>query len=76
MHLYFKNNWTLNTSWRSNQGYFEVKVKIGEAKTIEKSFFSRSGIKIVSTTIILVLKLVHKEYQRNKFTFSVKNDED
>ena len=33
-------------------------------------------IKIVSTTIILVLKLAHKEYQRNKFTFSVKKDEE
>ena len=42
MHLYFKNNLTLNTSGRSNQGHFEVKVKIGEAKTIEKNviFFS------------------------------------
>ena len=29
-------------------------------------------MKIVSTTIILVLKLAHKEYQRNKFIFSVK----
>ena len=37
--------------------------------------FSCSRIKIVSTTIILVLKLAHKEYQRNKFTFSVKADE-
>ena len=39
MHLYFKNNLTLNTSSRSNQGHFEVKVKIGEAKTNEKGFF-------------------------------------
>ena len=30
----------------------------------------------MSTTIILVLKLAHKEYQRNKFTFSVKKDEE
>ena len=33
-------------------------------------------IKIVSTTIILVLKLAHQEYQRNKFTFSVTKDEE
>ena len=40
MNLYFKNNLTLNLSSRSNRGHFEVNVKIGEAKTIEKrSFF-------------------------------------
>ena len=39
MHLYFKNNLTLNSSSRSNQGHFEVNVKIGEAKTIEKRLF-------------------------------------
>ena len=38
--------------------------------------FSCSRIRIVSTTIILVLKLAQKDYQRNKFTFSVKADEE
>ena len=43
-------------------------MKIGEAKTIvNRLFFSRSRIKIVNTTIILVLKLAHKEYQRKKY---------
>ena len=66
-------NLTLYSSSRSNQGHFEVKVKIGEDKTIEKKvIFSCSRIKIVGTTVILVLKLAHKEYQRNKFTLSVK----
>ena len=52
-------------------------MKIGEDKTIEKKvIFSCSRIKIVSSTIILVLKLAHKEYQRNKFTFSVKKDKE
>ena len=42
----------------------------------KKAIFSCSRIKIVSTTIILVWKLALKEYQRNKFTFSVKKDEE
>ena len=38
--------------------------------------FSCSRIKIVSTALILVFKLVHKEYQRINFSFSVKKDEE
>ena len=45
-------------------------------KPSKKVIFSCSMIKIVSTTIIVVLKLAHKEYQTNKFTFSVKKDEE
>ena len=45
-------------------------------KPSKKVIFSRSRIKIVSTTIILVLKLAHKEYQRKKITFSVKKDKE
>ena len=52
-------------------------MKISEAKTIEKkAILSCSRIKIVSTTITLVLRLAHMEYQKNKFTFSVKQDEE
>ena len=39
MHLYFKNNLTLNSSSRSNKGHFEVNVKISEANSIEKRLF-------------------------------------
>ena len=45
-------------------------------KPSKKGYFSRPRIKIVSTTIMLVLKLAHKEYQRNKFTFSVIKDKE
>ena len=45
-------------------------------KPSKTGYFSCSRIRIVSTTIILVLKLAHKEYQRNKFTFSLKADEE
>ena len=42
---------------------------------MKKGYFFLFQDKIVSTTIILVLKLAHKEYQRSKFTFSVNKDE-
>ena len=45
-------------------------------KPSQKVIFSCSRIKIGSTTIFLVLKLALKECQRNKFTFSVKKDEE
>ena len=45
-------------------------------KPLKKAIFSFSRINIVSTTIILVLKLAHKEYKKKEFTFSVKKDEE
>ena len=44
-------------------------------KPLKKVIFSCSRIKIVSTIIILFLKLVHKEYQRREITFSVRTDQ-
>ena len=45
-------------------------------KPSKKGYFFSLQDEIVSTTIISVLKLAHKEYQRNKFTFSVKKGEE
>ena len=45
-------------------------------KPSKKCYFFSFRIKIVSTTIILVLKPAHKEYHRKKITLSVKKDEE
>ena len=77
MHQYFKKQFDLVLKFKVALGSF---LGQGENKYDQihrkKVISSCSRMKIVSTAVILVLKLAHKEYQRKRFSFSVKKDEE